>query len=168
MSDRNDRSVATTGERRPRRWDPASVFNEIEAEMDRVFGHRLPFMQPLRRYMGGSLSGEWSPSADVYEKDGNLIVKAELPGVDKDNIDVTVDNGDLVIKGERKADGEVREDNYYRMERFSGTFYRRFPLPDGIDENQISAEYRDGVLEVRIPKPARAEEDAGTRKITVR
>ena len=167
MIDKNDRSVATTGERRPRRWDPTSVFNEIEAEMDRMFGHRLPFMQPLRRYVGSSHTGKWSPSADVYEKDGNLVVKAELPGVEKDNIDVTVDNGDLVIKGMRKADEEVQEENYYRMERFSGTFYRRFPLPDDIDEDRISAEYRDGVLEVRVPKPAGTEDEA-SRKITVR
>ncbi|HYH12018.1 MAG TPA: Hsp20/alpha crystallin family protein, partial [Thermomicrobiales bacterium] len=153
MSDRNSRSVATTSEHRPRRWDPATVFSEIEAEMDRVFGRRLPFMQPLRRYMGANISDEWVPSADVYEKDGDLVVKAELPGVARDDIDVMIDNGDLVIKGERRSEEEVEEANYFRMERFSGTFYRRFPLPDNVDEDQIRAEYRDGVLEIQIPKP---------------
>lgn len=168
MSDRNTRDVATTSGYRPRRWDPLTMFNEIDAEMDRMFGRRLPFIQPLRRYMGSSMSGDWTPSADVYEKDGTLVIRADLPGVAKEDIDVMVDNGDLVIKGERKSDEEIEEKNYFRIERFSGAFYRRFPLPDNIDEDQISAEYRDGVLEVWLPKPTRPDEETPSRKIPVR
>lgn len=166
MSDKQDKRVATTSDSRLGRWDPFSVFNEIDAEIDRVFGRRLPFMQPIRRHMGSHAGEGWTPSADVYEKDGELVIKAELPGVDKENIDVTVDSGSLVIKGERQSEDEVREESFYRMERFSGTFYRRFPLPEGIDEDRISAEYRDGVLEVRVPKPT-GHDETPARKIAI-
>lgn len=163
MSDTNgttnpEKRVATTQETRPRRWDPFAMFAELESEMDRVFGRRFPaVMHPLRR-VTSTLGQGWAPSADVFERDGAIVVKAELPGVDKGDISVTVESGDLVIKGERQAEEEVEEDRFYRMERFSGTFYRRFPLPEGVDEEQISAEYRDGVLEVRVPKPTGDEE----------
>jgi HSP20 family protein len=96
----------------------------------------------------------WRPSVDVYEKDGNLVIKAELPGMKKEDIEVALDQGDLVIRGERKAESEVKEENYYRIERNYGSFYRRIPLPFEVKPDQITASYNDGVLEVRIPKPA--------------
>jgi HSP20 family protein len=162
-----NKSVATTTESRPRRWDPFAMFSDLEAEMDRMFGRRFPFVSaPLRR-MSAAMAHGWSPSADVFEKEGALVVKTELPGVNKDDISVTVENGDLVIKGERKSEEEVKEENFYRMERFSGTFYRRFPLPEGVDESQIGAEYKDGVLEVRVPRPTGVEEAPEAKKITV-
>lgn len=177
MSDRNsgnggnrsNRQLAPTTDTRPRRWDPVSMFNEFESEMDRMFGSRFPFMQPLFRAARFPRSAQgWAPSADVYEKGGDLVVKAELPGVDKDDVSVTVENGDLVIQGERRADDEVSDENYYRMERFTGTFYRRFSLPEGVDEDNISAEYKDGVLEVHIPKPSGEEETPTQKKVEIR
>jgi HSP20 family protein len=141
------------------------MLTELEAEVDRMFGRRLPSMFPLRRYTS-SLGEGWAPSSDVYEKDGELVVKAELPGVQKQDIDVSVENGDLVIKGERKGEEEVKEDNYYRMERFSGTFYRRFPLPEGVDAERITADYTDGVLEIHVPKPTSAESEP--KKVSIR
>lgn len=165
MSDRNNkanRSVATTSESRPRRWDPFSMLSELESEMDRMFGRRLPLAQAVRTPM----SHGWTPSTDVYEKDGELVVKAELPGVDKDQIDVTVENGDLIIQGERKGEDEVKDEDYYRMERFSGSFYRRLPLPDGVDADQITADYTDGVLEVHVPKPTEAKPES--KKISIK
>lgn len=167
MSDKSDRSIVPSGGHRPRRWDPFAMFAELESEMDRMFGRRFPFMQPLRR-MGAAMGQGWSPSTDVYEKDGLIVVKAELPGVNKEDISVTLESGDLVIKGERQSEEEVEEESYYRMERFSGSFYRRVPLPEGVDEDRISAEYKDGVLEIRVPKPSRGDDVAGTRRITVR
>jgi HSP20 family protein len=168
--DRSSRQLATTSDTRARRWDPFSVFNDFESEMDRVFGSRFPFMQPLFRGVGraGRSDQGWAPSADIYEKDGNLVVKAELPGVDKDHVSVTVENGDLVIQGERKADDSVDDENYYRMERFTGSFYRRFTLPEGVDEDKISAEYKDGVLQVQIPKPSGDEDTPAQKKIEIK
>lgn len=166
MTDKSEKSVVPASESRPRRWDPFAMFAEIESEMDRMFGRRFPFMQPLRR-MGAAMGQGWSPSTDVFEKDGALVVKAELPGVDKGDISVTVEGGSLVIKGERKSEEEVEEDNYYRMERFSGSFYRSVPLPEGVDEDQISADYKDGVLEVKIPKPTGEETEPESKKIAI-
>ena len=166
MSDNdNDRQLATTSESRPRRWDPFAMIHELEREMDRMVGNRFPSVQPfLRGVSRAGRSGQaWAPSADIYEKDGHLVVKAELPGIDKNDVSVTVENGDLVIQGERKEEQEVDEENYYRMERFSGSFYRRFALPEGIDEDGITAEYKDGVLQVQIPKPS-GDDEAPARK----
>ncbi len=166
MNDTPNSSVVPATESRHRRWDPFAMFAELESEMDRVFGHRLPSMLSPRRYTS-ALGKGWAPSSDVYEKAGTLVIKAELPGVARDDIDVTVEHGDLVIKGERTSESEIKEEDYYRMERFSGSFYRRYPLPEGIDEDRISAEYRDGVLEVHIPKPSGDSDQPPTRKITV-
>jgi HSP20 family protein len=176
MSDRNSNDssnrskgqLATTSDKSPRRWDPVSMFNDFETEMDRMFGSRFPFMQPLFRSARSLRSGQgWAPSADIYEKDGNLVVKAELPGIDRDDVHVTVENGDLVIQGERHADDEIDDENYYRMERFTGSFYRRFALPEGVDEDSITAEYKDGVLQVRIPKPSGDQERPEKKTIEI-
>lgn len=159
-------SVAPTKDSRPRRWDPFAMFSELESEMDRIFGQRLPAFLPIRRYTGAIGEG-WAPSADVFEKDGDIVVKAELPGLSKDAIDVSVEKGALVIKGEREGEEEIDEGNFYRMERFSGSFYRRFPLPQGVDEDRITADYRDGVLEVRIPKPTGDDARPDVKKISI-
>jgi HSP20 family protein len=109
---------------------------------------------------------EWTPSVDVYERDNTLVVKAEVPGLKKEDIEVALDQGDLVIRGERKAESEVKEENYYRIERNYGSFYRRIPLPFEVQADQVSASYNDGVLEVRIPKPA--QEQAQPQRIPLR
>lgn len=164
------RQPAPRSDSRARRWDPFAMFNELESEMDRMLGSRFPFMQPLIRGVGrvGRAGHEWAPSADIYEKGGNLIVMAELPGVDRNDISVTVESGDLVIQGERQTDEEVRDEDYYRMERFSGTFYRRFAMPEGIEEDSISAEFRDGVLEVTVPKPSGDRQRPERKTIPIR
>ena len=144
-------------ERRLRRWDPFEMFDDLQEEMARLWGQAFPLMprpvsRPLRRMAQAPTM--WTPSVDVYEKDGNLVVKAELPGMKKEDIEVALDQGDLVIRGERKAESEVKEENYYRVERAYGSFYRRIPLPFEVKPDQITASYNDGVLEVRIPRPA--------------
>jgi HSP20 family protein len=167
MTDTGDTSsIAKTQETRPRRWDPFTMLSELEAEVDRMFGQRLPAFLPLRRHTG-ALGEGWAPSADVFEKNGEIVVKAELPGVEKDAIEVTVEKGSLVIKGERRAEEEVKEESFYRMERFTGSFFRRFPLPEGIDEDSITAEYHDGVLEVHVPKPTGHDETPEAKKVTI-
>ena len=143
---------------RPRRWDPGELFAEMQEEMSRLWsGAPLPPLgawRPLQRLARSPAA--WAPRADIYEQGDSIVVKAELPGVAKDDIDVALENGDLIIRGERKAEREVKEEHYYRMERSSGSFYRRLPLPEGTNADQIEARYEDGVLEVRVPKPAAA------------
>lgn len=137
------------------RWDPFARLAELEAEFDRLWGDRWSLFRPLQRLTTDS--GVWAPRTDVYEKDGALVVEAELPGVKKEEMTVEVVDGDLVIRGERKAEKEVKEENYYRMERSSGSFYRRLPLPEGVTAEQIEATMTDGVLRVRVPKPAESK-----------
>ncbi len=99
----------------------------------------------------------WSPNVDIYEKGDDLVFECEAPGVDRDDIEVRVENNRLVIKGERHEEKEAgdEERDYYRVERLYGTFQRMFALPEGVKAEDISAEYNDGVLRVTLPKGAR-------------
>ena len=122
---------SSTPATRGRALDPFAVFSEMEDMMDRMFGRRWPFSRPLRRLTESG--GGWSPHVDMYEEGDTIVVKAELPGISRDDVDLSVENGDLVIQGERTSRSEIREEQYYRMERSFGAFYRRLPLPEGID-----------------------------------
>jgi len=97
------------------------------------------------------------PAVDVFEKDGRFVVKAELSGMKEDNIDVSVVGDTLSIKGEKKTETEVKDEDYYRCERSYGTFYRSIPLPSNVDANKIEASFDDGVLEVTLPKSAKVK-----------
>jgi HSP20 family protein len=136
---------------RMRRLDPFSMFNEFELAMDRMLGRRWPHLRALPG-MPGTETG-WVPQIDMYEQGNQIVVKAELPGISKDDIDVVLEQGDLIIRGERKSEHENTEGNVYRMERSYGSFYRRIPMPEGVKEGDISASFNDGVLEVRAPSP---------------
>ncbi len=107
---------------------------------------------------------EWRPMVDTYEKDDAIVVNAELPGVNKEDISVDVKNNILTISGERKHEEDVNEDSYFRRERFYGKFQRSFTLPDNVDSEKVDAAYKDGVLEVKIPKT----EQGSTKKIEIK
>jgi HSP20 family protein len=96
----------------------------------------------------------WMPAVDVFEKDDKFVVKAELPGMKEEDIDVSVVGDTLTVKGEKKTESEVKEENYYRCERSYGSFYRSIPLPSTVDASKIKADFEDGVLEVTLPKTA--------------
>ncbi len=151
------------------RWDPGALFDEIQSEMERFWNRwpmlgPWPLVRPLRRI--GLAPTTWAPRMDVYEKDNNLVVKAELPGIRKEDVAVELDEGDLVIRGESKGESEVKEENFYRMERTFGSFYRRLPLPFEAQPDRVEATFADGILEVRVPRPAEAKPAA--RKIQVK
>ena len=140
------------GEKRVARRDPMAFFEAMQDEMERLWG-RTPFgFRPLLR-RNGELPEAWAPRMDIFDKDGALTIKAELPGVQKEDVAITLDDGDLVIRGERKAESEVKEEDYYRMERSYGGFYRRMPLPFEAQAEGIKASFTDGVLEITVPKP---------------
>ena len=107
---------------------------------------------------------EWRPMVDTYEKDDAIVVSAELPGVNREDISVDVKNNILTISGERKHEEDVNENNYFRKERFYGKFQRSFTLPDNVDSEKVDAAYKDGVLEVTIPKT----EQGTTKKIEIK
>ena len=146
---------AKTENGKPRRRDPVEMFESFQDEMSRLWSQSWPFASwPLlhRATPMTSSTALWTPKVDVFEKNGDLVVKAELPGAKKEDIDVTLDDGALVIKGEKKTESEVKEENYYRMEQRYGSFYRRLALPFETTTDQIKATYTGGILEIRIPK----------------
>jgi HSP20 family protein len=107
--------------------------------------------------------GTWSPAVDMFDDDDKIVIKAELPGMDKKEISVDIDKRVLTLSGERNYDNEVKEENYYRRERSTGRFKRAFNLPADVDADQIKADFKDGVLRVEIPKP----EEQKPKQITV-
>ena len=145
-----------TGNGKVHRPDPFEMFETFQDEMARLWGQTWPFGSwPLPRKAAQTTTGTalWAPRVDVFEKDGDLVVKAELPGAKKEDIEVTLDQGDLVIRGQKKAETEVKEEHYYRMEQSYGSFYRRLALPFETTAEQVKATYAEGILEIRIPKP---------------
>lgn len=141
------------------KWNPMRDMLSLNSRADRLFND---FFNPSR---GVNVTGNWgwNPRVDIYEEEDAIVLKAELPGVEKDNIEVDVKDGVLTLKGERSSDNEVKEDSYYRRERCFGSFERRFNLPDNVDPDKISADYKDGVLKVGIPKP----DEVKPKQITV-
>ncbi len=96
--------------------------------------------------------GTWTPRVDVYDKDGALVVRAEIPGVDPADIDVTVEGGTLTISGTRRLETETEEKGFHRKEIFEGSFTRKIVLPEGTDPEAVNAQAKDGMLEVSVPK----------------
>jgi HSP20 family protein len=125
-------------------WRPRREIEDWERYLEDFFGRpmwRLPVEER-----------GWMPAVDVFEKDDKFIVKAELPGMKEEDIDVSVVGDALMIKGEKKTESEVKEADYYRCERSYGSFYRSIPLPSTVDANKIEADFEDGVLEITLPK----------------
>jgi HSP20 family protein len=136
-------------------------FRELVAMQDRIA--RL-FGDVYVRDEDTGFRGTWTPAVDIYETDNHdLVLKAELPGLNSDDVEVTVENSTLVLKGSKKFEAEVKEDNYRRVERSYGTFHRSFTLPNTVDASRVSAEYKNGVLTVRLP----FREEAKPRTINV-
>lgn len=132
------------------RWNPAREMFNLRNRINSMFDD---FFFPTRGSSEDASLWSWNPVVDIYEDKDNIILKAELPGVEKDKIAIDVKGRVLTLKGERMADNEVSEDSYYRRERVYGKFERAFTLPAAIDPDKIKAEYKDGVLKVEIPKP---------------
>ena len=136
------------------RWTPYRDLITVRDEMNRVFNEAFG-----RGHNDDSTwySGAWSPPVDIYETDDALVLKAELPGFSKDEINIEMKDQTLVIKGERKREDEVKEGSYHRTERVYGAFQRSFMLPTTVDQEKVSAAYKDGVLELRLPKVQAAQ-----------
>jgi HSP20 family protein len=107
----------------------------------------------------------WYPAADIYENKDEYVFKVELPGISKDDVNLEFEKGTLTIKGERKVEKEVNEENYHRFERAYGTFSRSFSLPRSVDDKKISAKMKDGILELKVPKAEEAKPKAIPIKI---
>jgi len=125
------------------KWDP---FREFNAMNERA-GNFL-----ARNWVGPLSTTAWNPSVDIFENDNEVVVKAELPGMDAKNIEVRLENNVLTLKGERRFEKETKEESYHRVEREYGTFSRAFALPTTVNDDKVTAEYKDGVLKVVLPK----------------
>jgi HSP20 family protein len=126
-------------------FSPFSMMRRLSEEMDRAFASSLGMSR------GFGESGMWSPAVDVRERDGNLEIHAELPGLNKDDVKVECTDEGIVIQGERKREQASEEGGWRRTERAYGQFYRMIPLPEGAQAEQAKAEFKDGVLQVRVP-----------------
>jgi HSP20 family protein len=125
-------------------FSPFSMMRRLSEEMDRAFATSFGLGR-------GFEQGMWSPPVDIRQKDGNLEISAELPGLGKDDVRVECAGDGIVIQGEKKQEHETDEGGWRRTERSYGHFYRRIPLPEGADADRAKAEFKDGVLRVRVP-----------------
>ena len=141
------------------RWDPARELVAMQDRLNRYFEDfgRRPEDDVMTR-------GDWMPAVDIFQSDASeVVLKAELPGLKREDIDVQVENNTLTIKGQRRQDSEVKKEHYHRVERCYGAFSRSFSLPNTIDSTKVRAEYHDGVLTVTLPM----REESKPRQIQV-
>jgi HSP20 family protein len=139
--------------------DPFALLRQMTSELDRVFEQPFgrAFRWPSLRTFALPDGESWAPQIDVLERDNRLVTRVDLPGLKKEDVKVEVTDGHLAISGERKSETEEEKDNVYRCERSYGSFYRAVPLPDGAKLEDVKATFADGVLEVSVPLPAKAE-----------
>ena len=138
--------------------DPFRELATMQERMARLFGDAY-----LRDEDTG-FRGSWTPAVDIFETESHdLVLRAELPGMTREDIEVTVENSTLVLKGQKKFDHEVKEEQYRRIERAYGTFHRSFTLPNTVDAAKVSADFKNGVLTVKLP----FREEAKPRTINV-
>jgi HSP20 family protein len=136
------------------RWTPMRNLMTFQDDMNRLFNQFFPGGTGEEAGWGART---WAPPVDIYETDEALILKAELPGVSKDDVHVEIHQNTLILRGQRKPEAEVKEDRYHRVERAYGTFQRSFVLPTLVDQEHVQATYKDGVLELRLPKSEAAK-----------
>jgi HSP20 family protein len=140
------------------RFDPFRELAQMQDRINRIFGEQYRGSDDMLN------RGDWMPPVDIYETDQHeIVLKAELPGVAREDIDIRVENNTLTIRGERKRQQEAKQENYHRVERLYGGFSRSFSLPSTVNTEQVKAEFRDGVLTVTLP----AREEAKPRQIQV-
>ena len=140
-------------------WDVLRELSSMQDRMNRIWGSLYD-----RGHEDVTSRGGWQPPVDIYETEGNdIVLKAELPGLRREDIDLTVENTTLTIKGQRRPDEAIREQQYHRLERAYGSFSRSFTLPNTIEPAKVRADYRDGVLTITLP----LRQEARPRQIQV-
>jgi HSP20 family protein len=139
---------------------PFTLMRRFVDDLDRLFGFSFgPFMPAGDVAPSGEEGRQtmWVPALEVVERDGQLVIRGDFPGLTKDQIDVEVTDGQLTISGERRREHEQRRGGFYRSERSYGTFFRAVPMPDGVDPDQVKATFSNGVLEITMPLPKRPQ-----------
>lgn len=134
-------------------WQPFDLLKDLQEDMNRLFSDTL--LERMER--GDGKSSTFAPQMDLHEEGNNYIVTADLPGIQKENVDVSFVDNILTIKGDRKGETEKKEKNYYHAERWMGTFQRALKFPVEIDPSKVKATFKDGVLELVVPKSEKAQ-----------
>jgi HSP20 family protein len=149
------------------RWDPFRELEDMSDRLNRVFARSaLATPRGGADTREGFLSFDWAPSVDIAETPDAFEIKAELPDVRKEEVKVSVEDGQLRISGERKQEKEEKGKRFHRVERSYGSFMRTFSLPENVDDSRLSAEYKDGVLKVVLPKTEKAKPKAIAVKVS--
>lgn len=136
------------------RYEPFSLVNQLHNEINRLFGANLARTGDEET---AAVTADWIPAVDIREENDRYLLRADVPGVEPKDIEITMENGVLTVRGERTTEVNEDRDGYRRVERISGRFFRRFTLPDTADADNITATGRNGVLEIVIPKHAKVQ-----------
>jgi HSP20 family protein len=132
------------------KWDPFRDMITLRDRMNRLF-EDMPTFRGEEKDLAASA---WAPAVDIYETENEVVLTAEIPGVDEKDIEIKVEDNTLTLRGERKFEKETKEENYHRIERAYGSFFRSFTLPTYVDHDKIEAEHENGVLKIHMPKRA--------------
>jgi HSP20 family protein len=138
----------------PARWDPFGEFSTLQERMNRLFEDLMPTTRMGEEEFN---TGTFYPAVDIYEGEKEITLKAELPGIDKKDVHVDINDGVITLRGERKIEKENKKENYHRVERSYGIFNRSFTLPTTVDPGKVKANYKDGVLSVTLPRKEEAK-----------
>jgi len=141
------------------RWDPYRDIITLRDRMNRLFED----MGTAKGEDKDLVPGAWAPSVDIYETENEVVLAAEIPGVDEKDVEIKVEDSTLTIRGERKFEKETKEENYHRIERAYGSFMRSFTLPNYIDQDRIEAQQENGILKIHMPK----KEETKPRKVKI-
>jgi HSP20 family protein len=139
------------------KWDPFVELEDVSKQLSRIFNKF-----PVRTEPGRDLltTADWAPNVDITETDSAYLIKGEIPGVNKEDVKVSIEDGMITMSGERKQEKEEKDKKFHRIERSYGSFMRSFRLPDNVDESAIKAEFKDGMLNVTLPKSTKAKNKA--------
>ena len=139
------------------RFEPFRDLLSLQDRMNRLFDESYRSTQRGTSDDEWALGGSWAPAVDIYEQGTDIVLKAELPGVDPKDVDIRLENNVLSLRGQRQLENEVKRESYHRVERSYGTFSRSFTLPTVVDQAAIKAEFKDGLLQVTLPKREEAK-----------
>lgn len=136
------------------KWDPFRELEDVSNHLNRIFGRF-----PARTESGREVltMADWMPTVDISETDTAYLIKGEIPGVNKEDVKITIEDGMITMRGERKQEKEEKNKKFHRIERSYGSFYRSFRLPDDVDESAVKAEFKDGMINVTLPKSAKSQ-----------
>ena len=138
----------------PVRWDPFGEFSTLQERMNRLFEDLIPATRKGEEELN---TGTFYPAVDISEGEKDITLKAELPGIDKKDVHLEINDGVITLRGERKLEKEDKKEHYHRVERSYGSFNRSFTLPTTVDSGKVKANYKDGILEVTLPRKEEAK-----------